>query len=112
MVAVTSLPWPNVLQEVLVTRIIKLTKLLRGFTSMTGSEVQAKRIVARIDGHTVCARIKKCRSWLSDVELERITPTQEELKRVSGAIDAIIAERHRIAAVVASEGLSLTAVGF
>jgi transcriptional regulator with XRE-family HTH domain len=79
---------------------------------MTGPELRAKRAAHRIDGHTVCARALICRSHLSDIELERVVPAAETLQRISSALDSIIAERAKIAALVTEHGLSLAGAGF
>ncbi len=78
---------------------------------MSGSELRTKRAGFRIDGHTICARLKRGRSWLSDVENERVQVELAELQRINSAIDSIVAERAKIAQLAAEHGLSLAGVG-
>jgi hypothetical protein len=80
---------------------------------MSGFELRTKRAAARIDGQTVVLRMggRMYRSRLSDIERGRVNAKPGEIEGISDAIDSIIAERSKIAALAAEHGLTLAGVG-
>ena len=59
----------------------------------TGQLLRDKRIHARLTGLMVSVKSGVCRSRLSDIERGYITPREEEVTRVTAAIDSLIEAR-------------------
>jgi transcriptional regulator with XRE-family HTH domain len=57
---------------------------------MTGNALRAKRMEFAISGYAVCRKCGFSRSRLSNIERGYITPTPDELTRISGALDDLI----------------------
>jgi predicted transcriptional regulator len=75
------------------------------------ADLRKKRKANDIPGRTVSKRAMVSTPRLCELELGNATATPDEIERISAAIETIITERQRISELVASEGLSLTAVG-
>lgn len=76
-----------------------------------GSRLQSKRLSNRVQAYVLAGRVGTSTSRLSGIENGYVAVAPEELARLDAAIDAIVAERQRIADLAAREGLSLAGVG-
>lgn len=77
---------------------------------MAANNVRAKRAAAGIPGHAVCAITGISRARLSDIELDHVVATPDDLARIDAAIDGILETRRQLARLAADAGLSLTGV--
>jgi transcriptional regulator with XRE-family HTH domain len=77
---------------------------------MTGKQIRAKRAAAGIAGQAVCQVAGISRAKLSDIELEYITVSSDEVQRIDDAIAQILRTRQDLAKLAADAGLSLTGV--
>ena len=66
---------------------------------MSPTQLRDRRIAARIPGRLVCARAGIDRSRLSDVERGYVKPTDEEIRRISKALDDLVKARKQVSAV-------------
>ena len=71
---------------------------------MQGSDLKTKRIVAGITGDILCAFAGISRTKLSAIERGCVVPKPEEARRISVALDRLIAAKARIDAVAAEVG--------
>jgi ribosome-binding protein aMBF1 (putative translation factor) len=60
---------------------------------VTGTELRAKRQAAGIPGVRLARRCGRSRSYICDVELENVTPTQGELERINLELDRLLREK-------------------
>ena len=74
---------------------------------MQGHQLRQRRLVNNIPGLVVCGRAGVSRTRLSDIEREYVQPRQEELARLNGALDELIAARQKVAAVAEAVGYPL-----
>jgi transcriptional regulator with XRE-family HTH domain len=66
--------------------------------------LKAKRAGAGIAGNVLCKKFGMARSRLSDIEQGFVTPSPEELARLSAALDELIEAKAFIDRVAASVG--------
>lgn len=69
----------------------------------TGNQIKLKRTAAGINGYVLCRKANISRSRLSEIERGYITPTADELQRLSSALDDLtraVAEINRTAVAV------------
>lgn len=78
---------------------------------LTSRELRAKRVAAGISGYAVCRVTGDSRSKLSAIERGEWGATEQNLQRISDAIDLIIKNRQRIAQLARTEGIDLIGVG-
>jgi hypothetical protein len=71
---------------------------------MTVKELRSKRITAEIPATLLAARARVNRSRLSNLERGYLQPTEEELQRLSVALDQLIQAKSAIDRVAASVG--------
>ena len=74
---------------------------------MQGHQLRQRRLANNIPGLVVCSRAGVSRTRLSDIEREYVQPRQEELARLNGALDELIAARRKVEAVAAEVGWAL-----
>ncbi len=60
---------------------------------MIGSQIRDKRVRAAIPGAILCRRARIARSRLSDIERSYVTPRADELKRLTDALDELVAAK-------------------
>lgn len=77
---------------------------------MTARHLRAKRAAAGIPGQAVCQVVGISRAKLSDIELEYVNVSTDELRRLDDAIEQILRTRQDLAKLAAEAGLSLTGV--
>jgi transcriptional regulator with XRE-family HTH domain len=77
---------------------------------MTARQLRAKRAAAGIPGQAVCQVVGISRAKLSDIELEYVSASPDELRRIDDAIEQILRTRQDLAKLAADAGLSLTGV--
>jgi hypothetical protein len=70
----------------------------------TAIELRLKRAAAEIPATLLAARARVNRSRLSGLELGYIQPTEDELQRLSAALDQLIRAKHIVDQVAASVG--------
>jgi predicted transcriptional regulator len=78
----------------------------------TAAILRATRNAADIPGHAVARRAGIPRSRLCDVELGHVVASQEELERITAAIDSIQSEKKKLAELAMENGLELAGVRF
>jgi transcriptional regulator with XRE-family HTH domain len=71
---------------------------------MTANELRSKRIAAEISATVLAANAKVNRSRLSNIERGYVQATQQELERLSTALDALIKAKTVVDRVAASVG--------
>jgi transcriptional regulator with XRE-family HTH domain len=71
---------------------------------INAATIKAKRTAAGIAGNIICKHIRMARSRLSDIERGYVTPSPEELSRIDGALDELIAAKSFLDRVAASVG--------
>ena len=74
---------------------------------MQGHQLRQRRVAARIPGQILCNKVGISRGRLSDIEREYVQPRQEELARLNGALDELIAAREKVVAVAEEGGWPL-----
>jgi len=79
-------------------------KLLSHLIMTTAIELRLKRVAAEIPATLLAARAKVNRSRLSGLERGYIKPTEDELRRLSAALDQLIQAKHVVDQVAASVG--------
>jgi transcriptional regulator with XRE-family HTH domain len=77
---------------------------------VTGREIRARRIAARITARAVCNRVDISPAKFSDIENENIEATAHELQRIDAAIKEIIQTRQQLEKLAADQGLNLAGV--
>lgn len=77
---------------------------------MSGGQLRAKRVLARIPGHMVARRAGIGRGRLSEIELEHINPPASELSRVERALDELILAKRRVAEVANECGYPVSGI--
>lgn len=71
---------------------------------MTGPEIRTRRKVAKIAGALLCQKANINRSKLSDIELGYVQATDEELTRLTAALETLISAREKLAAAAKKLG--------
>jgi transcriptional regulator with XRE-family HTH domain len=77
---------------------------------MDGKTFRSRRSAEGISGRAVCNRAGVPRPRLSEIENGHVTPTPDEVNRISGAINDLINTKHRVERIAGEHGLRLTGV--
>ncbi len=75
---------------------------------LNGSALKLKRVTAGISGHVLSKKLRISRSWLSLIERGAVEASQEELERISIALDELIAAQSELSEMARSMGLNIS----
>jgi transcriptional regulator with XRE-family HTH domain len=77
---------------------------------VTGKTIRAKRRAHGIVGQALSKKSGYSRTWLSNLERQYITPSNEDLLRVDAALEALIAAKTELQRTAEALGWPLEAV--
>jgi transcriptional regulator with XRE-family HTH domain len=77
---------------------------------MEGKVFRSRRAAEGISGRAVCNRARVPRPRLSEIENGHVTPTPDEVHRISTAINDLIHTKHQVERIAAESGLELSGV--